>query len=102
MDWLDLLVVQVILKSLPQHYSSRASSAFRLPYGPILTSYMTAGKTIVVTIQTFVDKGIIIKLSKCRFLLYEASPTEQQQSTLWEIVCNAEKATCYKHFKTNY
>ena len=58
MDWCDLLTVQGTLKGLPQHYSSKASvlqcSAFfmvQLPY-----SYMTTGKTIALTIQTFVGK----------------------------------------------
>ena len=58
MDWLDRLVVQGALKSLLQHYSSKASillhSAFfivQLSY-----SYMTTGKTIALTRQTFVGK----------------------------------------------
>ena len=58
MDWCDLLTVQGTLKGLPQHYSSKVSvlqcSAFfmvQLPY-----SYMTTGKTIALTIQTFVGK----------------------------------------------
>ena len=39
MDWLDLLEVQGILKSLLQHHSLKASSsAFSLLYGPTLTS----------------------------------------------------------------
>ena len=37
-DWFDLLTVQGILKSLLQHYSSKASSALNLLYGPTLTS----------------------------------------------------------------
>ena len=58
MDWLDLLEVQVTLKSLLQHYSSKASilqcSAFFL----VLLShpYMTTGKTIALTRWTFVGK----------------------------------------------
>ena len=58
MDWLDLLAVQGTLKSLFQHHSSKESilqcSAFfivQLSY-----PYMTTGKTIAVTRQTFVDK----------------------------------------------
>ena len=56
-DWFDLLAVQGTLKSLLQHHSSKASilqhSAFfmvQLSY-----SYMTTGKTIALTIRTFVD-----------------------------------------------
>ena len=57
-DWLDLLVVQGTLKSLLQHYSSKASilqcSAFFIVQLSHL--YMTIGKTIALTKQTFVGK----------------------------------------------
>ena len=44
MDWLDLPAVQGILKSLPQHHSSKASIflALSLLYGPTLTSIRTS------------------------------------------------------------
>ena len=58
MDWLDLLAVQGTLKSLLQHHSSKASilrcSAFFMVQ--LLHPYMTTGKTIVLTRQTFVGK----------------------------------------------
>ena len=58
MDWLDLLVVQGTLKSLLQHHSSKASipqcSAFLIVQ--LSHPYMTTGKTIALTRQTFVDK----------------------------------------------
>ena len=58
MDWLDLLAVQGILKSLLQHHRSKASilqhSAFFIVQ--ISHSYMTTGKTIGLTRQTFVGK----------------------------------------------
>ena len=58
MDWLDLLAVQGTLKSLLQHRSSKASilrcSAFFIVQPS--HSYMTTGKTIVLTTWTFVDK----------------------------------------------
>ena len=57
-DWLDLLEVQGTLKSLFQHHSSKASiigcSAFFIVQ--ISHLYMTTGKTIALTIQTFVSK----------------------------------------------
>ena len=56
MDWLDLLVVQGTLKSLLQHHSSKASilwcSAFFL--AQLSHPYMTTGKVIALTRQTFV------------------------------------------------
>ena len=58
MDWLDLLAVQGTLKSLLQHYSSKASilqfSAFFIVQLSHL--YMTAGKTIALARHTFVGK----------------------------------------------
>ena len=58
MDWLDLLAVQGTLKSLLQHHSSKASilrpSTFFIVQR--LYPYMTNGKTIALTRQTFVDK----------------------------------------------
>ena len=46
MDWLDLLVVQGTLKSLLQHYSSKASILWRLAFFIVQLShpYMTTGK----------------------------------------------------------
>ena len=58
MDWLDLLAVQGTLKSLLQHHSSKASilrcSAFFIVQ--LSHPYMTTGKTIALTGQTFVGK----------------------------------------------
>ena len=58
MDWLDLFAVQGTLKSLLQHESSKASilrcSAFFIVQ--LSHPYMTAGKTIALTRQTFADK----------------------------------------------
>ena len=60
MNWLDLLAVQGTLKSLPQHHSSKASilrcSAFFMVQLSHL--YMIPGKTIALTIQTFVSKVV--------------------------------------------
>ena len=58
MDWLDLLAVQGTLKSLLQHHSSKASSLQRSALFMVQLShpYMTTGKTIALTRQTFVHK----------------------------------------------
>ena len=58
MDWLDLLAVQRILKSLLQHHSSKASILWRSAFFIVQLShpYMTTGKTIALTRWTFVDK----------------------------------------------
>ena len=58
MDWLDLLAVQGTLRHLLQHHSSKTSilrcSAFFIVQ--LSHPYMTTGKTIALTIQTFVSK----------------------------------------------
>ena len=58
MDWLDLLAVQETLKSLLQHHISKASILWHSAFFIVQFShpYMTTGKTIAVTRQTFVGK----------------------------------------------
>ena len=58
MDWLDLLAVQGTLKSLLQHYSSKASILQCSAFFTVQLShpYMTTGKTIALTRRTFVGK----------------------------------------------
>ena len=58
MDWLDFLTVQGTLKSLLQHHSSKTSilqcSAFFMVQ--LSHPYMTSGKSIALTVWTFVGK----------------------------------------------
>ena len=58
MDWLDLLAVQGIRKSVLQHHSSKASILLRSDFFIVHVShpYMTTGKTIALTRWTFVGK----------------------------------------------
>ena len=69
MDWFDLLAVQGNLKSLLQHCNSKAlilgNSDF--PMVQISHPYTTTGKTIALSIGTFVGKMIII-LKDCWLL----------------------------------
>ena len=65
MDWMDFLAVQVTLKRLPQHHSSKESvlwcSAFFMaqPSHP----YRTTGKTVALMIQIFVSKVMSLLLN---------------------------------------
>ena len=58
LDWLDLLAIQGTLKSLLQHHSSKAPIFQCLAFFMVQLSYpyMTTGKTIALTRQTFVGK----------------------------------------------
>ena len=60
MDWLDLLVLQGTLKSLLQHHNSKASILWCSAFFIVQLShpYMTTGKTIALTRQTFVVLNI--------------------------------------------
>ena len=72
MDWLDLLAVQGTPKSLLQHHSSKTSilqcSAFFIVQ--LSHQYMTTGKTIALTILTFVGK-VMFRLfnTLCRLVI---------------------------------
>ena len=57
-DWFDLLAVQGTLKSLLQHHSSKASILWHSAFFMVQLShlYITTGKTIALTIWTFVSK----------------------------------------------
>ena len=59
-DWFDLLAVQGTLKSLLQHHSSKASILRRSAFFTVQFShpYMTTGKIIALTMQTFVGKVV--------------------------------------------
>ena len=65
-DWLDLLAVQGILKSLIQHHSLKASILRRLAFFIVQLSYpyMTTGKTIALTRQTFICKVMSLEHRK--------------------------------------
>ena len=67
MDWLDLLAVQGILKSLLQHHSSKASILQRSAFFIVQISYpyMTTGKIIALTRWTFVDKVMSLLFICC-------------------------------------
>ena len=67
MDWLDLIVVRGIFKSLLQTHSSKASILRRSAFFIVQLShpYMTTGKTIALTRWTFVGKVSLYFLICC-------------------------------------
>ena len=68
-DWLDLLAVQGILKSVLQHHISKTSILWNSAFFMVQLShpYMTIGKTITLTMWTFVGK--VISLLSNRFVI---------------------------------
>ena len=85
MDWLDLLAVQGTLKSLLQDHSSKASilqcSTFFIVQ--ISHPYMTTGKTIAWTIQTFVDKEMSLLFNMLSRLLTTFLPRSTRLLISW-------------------
>ena len=76
-DWLDLLAVQGILKSLLQYHSSKAPISPCLAFFMIQLShpYMTTGKTTALARWTFVSKVYAISYSQIHLLIYCNSNT---------------------------
>ena len=76
MDWLDLLAVQGTLKSLLQHHSSKASILRCSSFFTVQLShpYMTTGKTIALTRQTFVGKVMSLLLNMLSRLVITLLP----------------------------
>ena len=85
MDWLDLLAVQGTLKSLLQHYSSKASILQCLTFFVVQLShpYMTTGKTIALTKQTFVGKVMSLLLNMLSSLVITFLPRSKHLLISW-------------------
>ena len=66
-DWFDILVVQGTLKSLLQHHRLETSVLWHSAFFMVQLSqlYMTTGKTIALTIQTFVGKVMSLLFNTC-------------------------------------
>ena len=74
-DQLDLLAIQMILKSLLQHHSSKASILRHSVFFTVQLShpYMTTGKTIALTRWTFVGKIMSLLLNMLSKLVIRSS-----------------------------
>src|SRR5574337_886963 len=85
MDWLDLLVVQGTLKRLLQHHSSKASILQRSAFFTVQRShpYMTTGKTIALTRQTFVGKVMSLLLNMLSRLVITFLPRSKRLLISW-------------------
>ena len=84
-DWLDLLSVQWTLKSLLQHHSSKAPIFRRSAFFTVQLShpYMTTGKTIALTRQTFVGKVISLLFNILSRLVITFLPRSKHLLISW-------------------
>ena len=85
MDWLDLLAVQGILKSLLQHHSSKASILLHSAFFIVQLShpYMTTGKNIALTRRTFVDKVMSLLFNMLSRLVITFLPRNKHLLISW-------------------
>ena len=85
MDWLDLLAVQGTLKSLLQHYSSKASILRRSTFFIVQLShpYMTTGKTIALSRWTFVAKVMSLLFNMLSRLIITFLPNSKHLLISW-------------------
>ena len=85
MDWLDLLAVQGTLKSLLQHHSSKASILRRSAFFIVqhLHPYMTTGKIIALTRQTFVGEVMSLLFNMLSWLVITFLPRSKHRLISW-------------------
>src|SRR5574340_1105580 len=98
MDWLDLLAVQGTLKSLLQHHSLKASILQCSAFFTVQIShpYMTTGKTIALTRQTFVGKVMSLLWNMLSRLVITFLPRSKRLLISWlqspsEVILEPQK-----------
>ena len=109
MDWLDILAVQGTLKRLLQHHSSKASilwdSAFFM--AQLSQPYMTTGKPIALTRQTFVGKVMSLLFNMLSRLVLTFLPRSKCLFISWLVTISSDLGAqknkvcyCFHHFPT--
>ena len=90
-DWFNLLAVQETLKSLLQHYSSKASILRRSAFFMVQLShpYMTTGKTIALTRWTFVHKVMSLLFNMLSRLVINFLPRSKRLLISWQHLPSA-------------
>ena len=88
MDWLDLLAVQGTLKSLLQHHSLKTSILQCSAFFTVQLShpYMTTGKTIALTRQTFVGKVMSLLFNMLSRLVITFLPRNKRLLTSFRVI----------------
>ena len=109
MDWLDLLAVQGTLKSLLQHHSSKASILWHSAFFTVLLSqpYMTTGKTIALTGQTFVSNVMSLLFNILSRLVITFLPRSKRLLISWlqspsAVILEPKKITSYTEINSKW
>ena len=99
MDWFYLLAVQGIPKSLLQHHSSKASILRYSAFSMVQLShlYMTTGKTVTLTLWTFVGKVMSLSFNMLsRFVIAFLSRGKHLLISRKELICECiTKSLCF-------
>ena len=102
MDWLDPLAVQGTIKSLLQHHSSKASILSHSAFFIVQLShpYMTTGKTIALTRQTFVVKVMSLLFNMLSMLIITFLPRSKHFLISWlhspsVVILEPKKIVCH-------
>ena len=84
-DWFDFLAFQGTLKSLFQHHNSKASILLCSAFFMVQLShpYMTTGKTIALTIRTFVGKVMSLFFNMLSRLVVAFLPRSKHLLISW-------------------
>ena len=98
MDWLDPLTVQGTLKSLLQHHSSKASILHHSAFFIVQLShpYMTTGKTIALTRQTFVGKVMSLLFNMLSRLVIAFLPRSKRLLISWLLSQSASRPSLFQ------
>ena len=85
-DWFDLLSVQGTFRSLLQHHSLKASILWRSAFFTVQLSqpYVNTGKTIALTLQTFVGRVMLLFNTLSMFVM----PSYQEAIVFWFHGCS--------------
>ena len=101
-DWLDLLAVQGTLKSLLQHHSSKASNLWHSVFFIVQLShpYMTTGKIIALSRQTFSGKVMSLLFNMLSRLVIAFLPRNKHLLISWlkspsSVILDPKKIVCY-------
>ena len=102
MDWLDLLAVQGTLQSLLQHHSSKVSILQCSAFFTVQLShpYMTTGKTIALTRQTFAGKVMFLLFNMLSRLVITFLPRSKHLLISWlqspsAVILEPKKIVCH-------
>ena len=87
-DWFDLLAVKGTLRTLLQHYSSKASIIWCYTFFIVQFTdpYVTTGKTIALTIWTFVSKVTSLLFNTLSRFIIAFLPKSKHLLISWNMI----------------